>query len=245
MAAFGALLAFTPCDRHFVLGRPADESPGPLWARNAILAQICVMYVASGGSKLLDPEWRGGQMMRGMIRGFARMMLSRGAPAALVDWMQSPAGASALARAAITTELCLALLLWWPQTRRIAIWIGLGFHLTISQMTPVRLFTMEMLLVYLLWATPDAGARVVRYDPDRHSLFHVIPSLDWMRRFELERRPGAAFTVIDRDGTENHGIGALAVLCGALPVTFPLWPLVAVAARLTRRLRRGSPRGAP
>ena len=239
MAAFATLLALTPCDRHFVLGRAADETPGPLWARNAMLVQVSVMYLASGGSKLLDPEWRGGQMMRGMIRGFGRMMLSRGAPMSFVLWMQSPAGASVLARAAIATELSLALLLWLPRTRRIAIWIGLGFHLTISQMTPVRLFTMEMLLVYLLWATPDAGARTVRYDPDRHRWFHVLQSLDWMRRLTLTPLPGTRFTVVERDGSEKHGLAAAATLCGVLPVPFAVWPLVAGAARLRARLRPG------
>ncbi|MGH7297973.1 MAG: HTTM domain-containing protein, partial [Polyangiaceae bacterium] len=234
MAAFAALLAFTPCDRHFVLGRASDETPGPLWARSAMLAQVSVMYVASGGSKLFDPEWRGGQMMRGMIRSFARTILSHGAPAALVAWMQSATGASVLARGAITTELSLALLLWWPQTRRLAVWVGLCFHLAISQMTPVRLFTMEMLLVYLLWTTPDSGARIVRHDPGRAALGSLVASLDWLRRYRVEARSGARFTVVERDGQEKHGLPALATLCGTLPALFPAWPVVALAARLRR-----------
>jgi hypothetical protein len=241
MAAFATLLAFTPCDRYFVLGRPPDATPGPLWARSAILAQVSLMYVASAGSKLFDPEWRGGQMMLGMIRGFARIMQSRGVPAGIVGAMQTPLGASLLAKGAIATELSLAVLLWWPRTRRLALWVGLVFHLMISQMTPVRLFTIEMLLVYLLFTTPDVGARIVRYDPSRHTLFHVVESLDWLRRFKLVSKEGTAFTVVDRDGEEKRGIRAFAVLFGALPVLFAAWPLVAAAAHF----RRESPRREP
>ncbi|HEY1693716.1 MAG TPA: HTTM domain-containing protein [Polyangiaceae bacterium] len=231
MAAFCVLLAFTPCDRHFVAGKAADERPGPLWARNAILAQISVMYLASGGSKLFDPEWRSGQMMHGMIRGFAAMMRVRGVPGALVDAMQSPLGASLLAKGAITTELSLALLLWWPRTRKLAVWMGLVFHLAISQMTPVRLFTIEMLLVYLLWTTPDVRARTVRYDPKHRGLAQVVESLDWLRRFALAPRPGSPFVVVDRDGREKRGLRAAAEVFGALPALFFAWPLVALLAR--------------
>ncbi|HEY6461581.1 MAG TPA: HTTM domain-containing protein [Polyangiaceae bacterium] len=234
MAAFCTLLAFTPCDRHFVAGKAPDERPGPLWARNAILAQISVMYLASGGSKLFDPEWRAGRMMHGMVRGFARVMQERGVPGSLVDAMQSPLGASVLAKGAITTELALAFLLWWPRTRKLAVWLGLVFHLAISQLTPVRLFTIEMLLVYLLWTTPDVRARTVRYDPKRPGLAQVIESLDWLRRFALVPAAGSPFVVVARDGQEKRGLRAAAEVIGALPALFFAWPLVALLARARR-----------
>ncbi|HEY8089383.1 MAG TPA: HTTM domain-containing protein [Polyangiaceae bacterium] len=241
MAAFATLLAFASCDRHFVLGREGDETPGPMWARTAILAQISVMYVASGGSKLLDPGWRGGAMMRGMVRSVGSLLQARGFPASLVDAMQSPLGAGLLAKGAIATELGLAFCLWWSPARRLAVWVGLAFHVLISQLTPVRLFTLEMLLVYLLWATPDVAARVVRYDPERHSLVRLLPSLDWLRRYRLVPENGAALTVVDRGGEAKHGLPAVAVVCGTLPLLFPLWPLVAAAAAVIP----GSPRGGP
>ena len=229
MAAFATLLAFAPCDRHFVLGRAANAAVGPLWAQNAIKAQVSVMYLASGGSKLFDPDWRGGRMMLGMVRGFAPVMRQNHVPDAVLAVLQTPLGGSLLAKGAIGTELALAFLLWWPRTRKAAIWMGLVFHLLISQLTPVRLFTIEMLLVYLLFATPDAGARVVRYDPRRHYFVHVIESLDWLRRFKLVVSEGP-FVVVDRDGQEQRGLRALATVFGALPVTFVAWPLAAIAA---------------
>jgi hypothetical protein len=41
-------------------------------------------------------------------------------------------------------------LLWWPRAFWVAVFVGIGFHVVISLMTPVQLFTFEMLLVYLL-----------------------------------------------------------------------------------------------
>lgn len=230
MAAFSTLLAFSPCDRHMVLGRAPDAPPRPIWARSAIKAQVSLMYLASGGSKLFDPEWRGGEMMLEMIRGFSRIMRERGVPEALVHAMQTPLGASLLAKGAIGTELALAGLLWWPRTRKLAMWVGLVFHVSISQLTPVRLFTIEMLLVYLLFSTPDAGARTIRYDPKRHAIVNVVEGLDWLRRFTFEKKSGAPFVLIDRDGVEKRGLQAAAVCFGALPALFVLWPFVATLA---------------
>lgn len=161
MAAFATLLAFSPCDSQLVLGRAAVPGPAPLWAQHAIKAQVSFMYLASGGSKLFDPDWRGGLMMRGMVQSFARLVHDRGVPQSLLDAMQTPLGASVLAKGAIGTELALAVLLWWPHAtvRRVTIAVGIGFHLFISLMTPVQLFTCEMLLVYLLFTGPRASAR--------------------------------------------------------------------------------------
>jgi uncharacterized membrane protein YphA (DoxX/SURF4 family) len=237
MAAFATLLAFTPCDRHLCLGRAATPAIGPLWAQNALKAQVSVMYLASGGSKLVDPEWRGGLMMQGMVRGLSQLMQRNHLPTFLVEAMQTPLGASVLAKDAIGTELSLAFLLWWPRTRRLAIWVGLLFHLVISQITPVRLFTLEMLLVYLLFVTPDSRARTVRYDSRHPSFAGVIESLDWLRRFQLAPAPKAPFAVVDRDGTEKRGLDAVAVVVGAIPVLFVAWPLVAAVAAVLRRLR--------
>jgi hypothetical protein len=159
MAAFSTLLAFSPCDRHLVLGRAAVPGPAPLWAQHAIKAQVSFMYLASGGSKLFDPDWRGGLMMRGMVQAFARLVHDRGVPQSLLDAMQTLLGASLLAKGAIGTELALAVLLWWPRALWVALVVGVAFHLVISLMTPVQLFTYEMLLVYTLFIGRRASAR--------------------------------------------------------------------------------------
>jgi hypothetical protein len=235
MAAFSALLAFAPCDRDLVLGRGEPGArPAPLWAANALKAQVSLMYLSSGGSKLFDPDWRGGQMMRGMVLSFARLLRSRGVPADWITALQTPLGAGLMARGAIATEISLALLLWWPETRRLALWVGLLFHLSISLMTPVQLFTAEMLCVYLLFVTPDRMARTIRFDPDRHYAVGAIESLDWLRRFRIEPSAGAELVVIDRGGARLEGVEAAACVFGTIPLLFLGWPVVALAARLAR-----------
>ena len=120
--------------------------------------QVSLMYLASGGSKLLDPDWRGGLMMRGMVASFARLVQSRGVPSDWIASLETPVGAGLLARGAIATELTLAVALWWPPSRRLALWVGVLFHLSISLMTPVLLFTAEMLLVYLAFVDARPGS---------------------------------------------------------------------------------------
>jgi hypothetical protein len=246
MAAFSTLLAFTPCDREFVLGRDAAPGPAPMWAANAMKAQVSLMYLASGGSKLFDPDWRGGLMMRGMIAGFARLVRSRGVPEEWIAALETPLGASLMAKGAIATEISLALLLWWPRTRRWALWVGLFFHLSISLMTPVQLFTFEMLFAYLLFVTPDREARVLRFDPERHALGGFVEMFDWLKRFRYERAPGAEFTVVDRGGIERRGLAAVACAAGVVPLLFVVWPFLDLAARVYDRAagRLGGPRAA-
>jgi hypothetical protein len=235
------LLAFTPCDRHLVLGRPSEEGPGPLWAANAMKVQVSIMYLASGGSKLFDPDWRGGLMMRGMVVAFARLVHSRGLPAEWIQAVETPYGASLLAKGAISTELGLALFLWLPETRRAALWVGLGFHLFISLITPVKLFTAEMLAVYLIFVTPDRQARVFRFDPERHRFAGLVEVFDWFGRFAFEPQKGAAFVIVDRDGTELRGVAATSCVFGTVPVLFPIWPVFGLWALATRPARPARP----
>jgi hypothetical protein len=234
MATFAALLAFAPCDRWLVLGRAADASAAPIWAQRTMQLQVSIMYVASAGSKLLDADWRGGVMMKQMIAAFAKLLERRHVPHEWVVAMQTPAAASLIAKGAIATELTLAFALWSPRFRRGALWVGLFFHLSISLMTPVQLFTAMMLAVYVLFATPDERARKLRYDPTDPFWAGIVENLDWLRRFELVKAKGRA-TVVTRDGRELHGIAAVAEAFGAIVPLFPLWPLVAIAARIARR----------
>jgi uncharacterized membrane protein YphA (DoxX/SURF4 family) len=243
MATFSALFAFAPCDRYFVLGHKADSvAPQPIWAQRLIQAQVSIMYFASAGSKALDPEWRGGMMMSQMVRPFARWLEQHSVPHAWAQWMQTPLGGSVIAKGAITTELAVAIALWSPSWRRIALWVGLLFHLQISLMTSVRLFTFMQLAMYLLFITPDVHARKVRFDPKKHArLANVIDGLDWVKRFGLEKVEGSPFVVLARDGRELRGLAAAAEVFGALVPLFPLWPFVAIPARFfARRARQSS-----
>ena len=55
------VVAFMPCDRSWVRGRrfaADDERTGPLWAVRLLQLQLTIIYLTSGGSKLLDADWR-------------------------------------------------------------------------------------------------------------------------------------------------------------------------------------------
>jgi hypothetical protein len=238
MIAFSTLFAFAPCDRHLVLGLRGDDEPAPLWAANAMKAQVSIMYLTSGGSKAFDPDWRDGHMMRMMIGQFRRLVEGRGVTAEWVEGARDLFVSGLLARGAIATEISLAVLLWWPRTRRVALWVGLMFHVSISLMTPVMLFTAEMLVVYLVFVTPDRHARVLQYGPQRAWLAKLVRLLDWFGRYRLEPSETATLAVVDRGGMKLERLGAAATLFGTLPALFPFWPVVGVIARASRGRQR-------
>jgi HTTM domain len=246
MAAFAVILAASPCDRHLVLGREEDSRGGraeasPVWAQRLLALQVSIMYLASGGSKLLDAEWRGGQMMGRMMAAFGRLMVARGMPAGLATLLAEPAASSLVAKAAIATELSLAFALWVPKTRRAAMWVGLVFHVSISFLTPVAIFTAMMLLAYLAFVTPDEQGRTLVIDPRRplqRRLSKAVKLADVLRRFEVREERGRGFTVVERDGKSRTGPGAAATLAGCILPVFPLWPIFALASAVAALARR-------
>lgn len=159
---FALVLAFTPCDRSWARGRrfaPDDEREGPLWAMRLLQLQLSIIYVASAGSKLLDTDWRSGVVLADRIARYGGKALARGVPHAIVDFLASPLGGSLLAKAAIATELGLAVALWLPRTRRLAAWGGILFHVVIDLTSGVDIFSWLSILILYLFATYPSAAR--------------------------------------------------------------------------------------
>jgi hypothetical protein len=238
-----ALLALAPCDRSFMLGPPAVTRVGPLWAARLAQLQVSLVYVASGGSKLLDPDWRGGQVLLERFRLYGEEALRAGVPSRLVQWMAQADVTSALAKLAIATELLLAVGLWSRRARVIALWWGVWFHLTIELTSRVEWFTWLTLAMYVLFVTPDVHARRLFFDPTRargRSIARAVSMLDWLARFEVKPwapdqvRAGHAVVVLGRDGTPATGLRALAMVARCTPLLFPLWAPLALVASFTR-----------
>jgi hypothetical protein len=223
MVIFCLLLAFSPCDRRRSTRPCAGERQAPLWAQQAIKLQVSFMYLVSGATKLLDPDWRHGLVMAGVLGRLVRETAAGNFLAVLDPGI--------VARAVILLELALAVGLW-GRTRRLTLWVGLLFHLTILLLTSVALFTAEMLLAYLLFVTPDVRARVLRYPPGRATLARAVHGLDWLRRLSLEPDPRSPLTLVERDGTPLRGRHALAGLAATLPALFLLWPLFVLLAAI-------------
>jgi hypothetical protein len=246
LAYYALLLSFAPCDRSFVFGgqKPATRV-GPLWAARLAQVQLSIVYLASGGSKLLDPDWRGGRVIFERFVLYGDQAVASGVPRAVVDWFTQPEVGSLLAKLAIATELLVSVGLWLPKTRVIALWWGVWFHLTIEATSRVEGFTWLTLAVYALFVTPDVRARTFHYDPSIASgrtLARAVKLLDWFARFDMrpsmpdDVRQGHAVAVVGRDGRAVTGWAAIATVSRCVPLLFPLWvPLSALAGAARAR----------
>jgi hypothetical protein len=230
LACYALLLSLTPCDRR-------DPREGPLWAARLAQVQVALIYVASGGSKLLDPDWRSGRVILERMVLYGHQAVAAGVPPALMERLAEPGSTHALATLAIGTELLLSVALWPRRTRAFALWWGVCFHLTIEATSRVESFTWLTLAMYALFATPDARARTIAYDASRASqrlLARAIGRLDWLARFALQPRAGAApdggLVVVGRDGGRASGLRAFAGIARCIPLLFPLWIPVAIVA---------------
>ena len=244
---FSFLLSLGPCDRSWRATESLEPRTGPFWAIRLAQVQISIVYLASGGAKLLEPDWRSGAVLADRIARGAGAAVAAGIPRGVVDWLARPDSASALAKLAITTEILLCVALWLRPTRVIALFWGLWFHAAVFFVTmragggdTNALLTLAM---YGLFATPDYHARKLRYDPSRpwgKVVGAFVPMFDWLGRFEVkpwepDGNPGHSIVVERRDGTKVTGIRAFAMLTRCLPVLFPMWAPVALVASFTRQ----------
>jgi hypothetical protein len=238
-----ALVAVTPCHRSFLLGRPPRLGPGPRWGVRLVAAQVSVVYLASALGKLFDPAWRDGTVL--LLRfGVGRAYLASHAPAFDLELLSAPWFAQVASFGAISSELFLALGLWFSRTRPLALWLGVVFHLGIELVAHVELFSYTMLAGYLAFVRPELRERSLFWDATRplgRRLAALFARLDVLARFEQEptQAPaGAAAThqellvIRDREGHAHRGLAAWRELARAMPPLFPLWlPLALVTFR--------------
>jgi hypothetical protein len=245
---YALLLSLTPCDRSVHLGPPTPRT-GPLWGARLAGTQLALVYIASGGSKLLDADWRSGQVLLERLHLYGAQALAAGVPTPLMEWLSQPGTTSALAKLAIATELLLAVGLWSKRTRVLALWWGVWFHLVIEATSRVEGFTWLTLAMYGVFVTPDVRARRVLFDGTRpwaRGLARVVAFFDWLARFEVragarDERGGHALMVVRRDGWHATGVDALAMVARCTPLFFPIWVPLAVVAGLVGRGRARPP----
>jgi hypothetical protein len=239
---FALLTAFTPCEQSFVLARgrshtlPDSKRTAPTFGTLLIRLTVSTVYLASGAGKLLDPDWRGGQTM--LVR-YARSLDELGErfgslPEPVVALFSSRVFAGAASKAAIALELALAVALWLPKLRSVALYAGVLFHLGIELSARVELFSYVMGAAYLSFVVPELRQRSVELDPKTRlgrRVGRVLRWFDWLARFQVAVRAGAPLAVVDRSGRRHQGVGAFSELARATPALFPLWlPLKAVSA---------------
>lgn len=242
---YAFLLALTPCDRSWRATEAAVLVPrsGPWWGVRLTQLQVSLVYLASGGSKLLDVDWRDGLVIGDRIVRFAHVAIARGVPPKLVETLARPDISSAIAKLAITTELFLCVALVFRPTRVIALWWGLWFHVMIQVTSKVETFGFLTLAVYGVFVTPDYRARRLQFDPSRpwgKLAGLLVPLLDWFGRFHVEPwepddQRGHSVVLVRRDGERVTGVRAFAMITRCLPLLFPVWAPTALVSSFTRK----------
>lgn len=214
---------------------PADcATLWPLWLLRALVSSV---YLASGVSKLVDPDWFGGLVLWDRAVRYQDLVHDR-----LPDLLADPVVELVTSRwvhtltspVAVAMELFVGVGLWFRPTRLPAVWVALLFHVAIEVSASVEVFSLAAVAALVIWASPATRDRIVVADP---SDARWIRRLDWLARFDVRREPGAGLTVVDRDGRAHTGQAARVLLASRLPLLFPF---VAPAA-LRQRLRAARP----
>jgi hypothetical protein len=223
-------------------GRPSPGSTAPVWPLLLLRTQVSLVYLTSGISKLVDPDWLSGVVLWDRVVRYQHVLDPL--PSWGVDVLTWRGLYWLVAPVAVFTELVLGIGLWFARTRLATVWIAIVFHLSIEISARVEVFSYAAIAALVIWVTPAARDRVVRLRPDDtvpRFLGAAVRTLDWFGRFRMEpARPGdAAVTVVDRDGRILTGRAATRLILTRLPATFPIAVLMSTGDR--RVVRAAAP----
>lgn len=219
-------LALMPVGRALSVDAVLGKQRAPLgarWPLTVLRYQLAAVYVASGFSKLIDPDWWGGLVLQLRIERFGGEATAAGLPESLVEFAASDLFSSVLAKAAVGTELAIGLGLLWSRTRLAAIWLAVVFHVSIEVFADVQVFSYAALAALFMWVTPRSRDRAVLL-PDTargRRAATWIRRLDWSARFRVATSASAgAITLEDRGGVVRSGADAMLMIATRLPATF-------------------------
>jgi hypothetical protein len=157
------VLAIVPCGRELSadawirrrrgLAPLPREAPGwPLWL---LRIECCVVYGASGLSKLLDPDWIGGTVTWGRVVLREAQVRASVLPGWVVDILVNRDAHRVFAPCIVATELFIAGGLWPRRTRPWAVAVAVAFHVMIQLSANVETFSYLAISVLLIWQSPD------------------------------------------------------------------------------------------
>ncbi len=206
-------------------GQPRLTSEGLLWPVLLMRFEVIVVFVASGVSKLIDSDWWGGTVTKLRVEQWRDVAAGRGAP----DWLLDIVGTSGFhvyfAKVAVLTELAIAVGLLVRRTRIGTVWVAVVFHISIEIIASVEVFSLIAIAALVIWVTPASNDRTVVLtggSSGARLLSAAVRYLDWTGRFSLNAVPDGALglTLVDSDGSVEHGAAALRVILSRLPLLF-------------------------
>jgi uncharacterized membrane protein YphA (DoxX/SURF4 family) len=143
------------------LARRRDRTPGPgtttrAWVVDLLRFEVAAVYLASGFSKLIDPDWWGGTVLALRVERGVEEAAAAGVPRSVVELLADPTMMWWGAKLVVLTELFIGLGLWFPRTRRAAVLVTVVFHVSIQVTADVEVFTWAALAALALWAPTPA-----------------------------------------------------------------------------------------
>jgi uncharacterized membrane protein YphA (DoxX/SURF4 family) len=139
-------LAVGPCDR--------PDAVGPAWPLWLLRFEASCVYLGSGLSKLLDPDWVGGTVTWQRVVQVRDQVAASPLPAWAVDALLDRDVHVVVAKVVIATELFIGVGLWWPWTRRAAIVAAVVFHVAIWVSADVEVFSAIGIAALVIWGRP-------------------------------------------------------------------------------------------
>jgi hypothetical protein len=232
-----AILTLLPTDRALALDSRLRERSDEILLWPVMLLRILVssVYLVSGGTKLLDADWRSGLVLWDRTNRMEHLIPFDGFPH---DILVSRWFHSLLAPSAIAVELFVGIGLWRRRTRLLAIWVAIVFHGSIELTASVQTFSYSAIAALLIWVTPRTRDRVVI--GGSRSFRRSVQRLDWLARFRFEDGigDGTSVRVVDRDGRTLTGRLATLVVLSRLPLLFPIVAPALGLVRIARVTRR-------
>jgi uncharacterized membrane protein YphA (DoxX/SURF4 family) len=196
-------------------GHPMNRHGGRRLALLVLRVEIATVYLASGFSKLIDPDWWGGTVTQLRVEHNRARIETLGLPDGLIEMLAAPGLHAVAAKVIVLTELFIGIGLLVPRLRKAAIWVAIPFHVSIQFTAAVQTFSVAALAGLVVWIDRPARSRRV-YAGRRWSA--AIRSLDWAGRFEVIDSAGGIAT--EDGGLRRDGAQARWEVLRLLPLTF-------------------------
>ena len=183
------------------------------------------MYLASGTSKLVDPDWFGGLVLWDRVVRYQHVLDPFPVPGLGHRPPDQPGDSTTWWRRPPSPPSCSSgIALWRRRTRIGGDWVAVLFHVAIEISASVEVFSYVAIAALAIWVTASTRDRTVRVRPGSSGAAGLAVAVrgDWFGRFRLEPAGpgGPTSTVVDRDGTVLTGRAAAVLVLSRLPLTF-------------------------